>query len=159
MGLPFTSPHPSTTPFFSAFSIPAPLFPPQLRGILVAGGDGGSAPSRMRAFVNRTDVDFDLAQQLPPAQEWGMVEDPSGSTEYQTRPAKFQGVASLTLHFPGNFGGGGSTRIWCAERRTTQRMWGEPPGVWCSCDHGCRATGCKRVCGAAIAQARLLCSE
>lgn len=40
-----------------------------------------------------------------------MVEDPSGSTEYQTRPAKFQGVASLTLHFPANYGAD-RTRIW-----------------------------------------------
>lgn len=40
----------------------------QIRGILVAGGDGGTAPSRMRAYLNRNDVDFDLANQMAPVQ-------------------------------------------------------------------------------------------
>ena len=45
----------------------------RLRGILVAGGSEGRAPTEMRAFVNRNDVDFGLAGELTPVQEWTLV--------------------------------------------------------------------------------------
>ena len=66
----------------------------------------------MRAFINRDDVDFALASELTPVQEWpALVEDPTASVEYATRLSKFQSVSSLTLHFPSN-GGAPRTRIY-----------------------------------------------
>ncbi|KAH7574328.1 hypothetical protein JRO89_XS03G0283100 [Xanthoceras sorbifolium] len=38
-------------------------------------------------------------------QEWEGAENLQGVLEYQTRYSKFQSVASITLHFPENFGG------------------------------------------------------
>jgi hypothetical protein len=64
----------------------------------------------MRAFINRDDVDFSLAAELTPVQEWSLVEDATASVEYATRFSKFQSVSSLTLHFPSN-GGAACTRI------------------------------------------------
>ena len=49
------------------------------------------------------------------------MEDPTGSTEYPTRVAKFQGVSSLTMHFPSNYGGD-CTRLWRAPT-----SWGPLP--------------------------------
>ena len=86
------------------------LFCAQLRGIVVAGGGDGSSPTALRAFINRNDVDFGLASQLAPTQEWSLVDDATASLEYATRYAKFQSVSSVTLHFPSN-GGAPSTRI------------------------------------------------
>ena len=60
-------------------------------------------------FINRDDIDFGLASDLTPVQEWSLVEDPSASVEYTTRVNKFQSVSSLTLHFNG---GAPSTRIY-----------------------------------------------
>ena len=65
----------------------------------------------MRAFINRDDVDFALAEQLAPVQEWSLVPDVSASVEYTTRLTKFQSVSSLTFHFTGN-GGASATRIY-----------------------------------------------
>jgi hypothetical protein len=65
----------------------------------------------MRAFINRDDVDFGLASELAPTQEWTLTEDATASLEYATRFAKFQSVSSLTLHFPRN-GGAPHTRVY-----------------------------------------------
>ena len=64
----------------------------------------------MRAFINRDDIDFDLAGELSPAQEWSLVDDATASLEYTTKLSKFQAVSSLTLYFPSN-GGAPCTRI------------------------------------------------
>jgi len=63
----------------------------------------------MRAFINRDDIDFGLATELTPAQEWSLTEA-SASIEYGTRLNKFQSVSSLTLYFPSN-GGAPCTRL------------------------------------------------
>lgn len=78
---------------------------------MVVSGDDGSAPSRMRAFVNRDELDFETAADLPPTQEWELAPNPHAQLEYQTRFTKFQGVACLTLHFPTCFAGD-STRMY-----------------------------------------------
>jgi hypothetical protein len=98
----------------------------QLRGIVVSGGGGGSSPVAMRAFINRDDVDFSLAAELTPVQEWSLVEDATASVEYATRFSKFQSVSSLTLHFPSN-GGAACTRIFFIGLR------GEARGVLLAC--------------------------
>jgi hypothetical protein len=73
----------------------------QLRGIMVAGGGDGTSPTVMRAFINRDDIDFGMAADLSPVQEFSLTEDATASLEYATKIAKFQSVSSLTLHFNG----------------------------------------------------------
>ena len=85
------------------------------------------------------------------------MEDPSASIEYTTRLAKFQSVASLTLHFPSN-GGGDCTRIHFVGLRGEARDAG---GVCCcpkrrSADNclPCRAGKRARARGAATHRVR-----
>ena len=77
------------------------LSTPQLTGIVVSGAVGES-PTRLRVWTNRDDIDFPLASELPPLQEFSLVEDPTASMEFQTRASKFQCVSSLTLHLSGD---------------------------------------------------------
>ncbi|KAK8970870.1 hypothetical protein KSP40_PGU003477 [Platanthera guangdongensis] len=76
----------------------------KIKSISVIGGAGGASPSKMRAFINRDDIDFSDAQNMQSVQDWELAENLQGLLEYQTRYARFQSVASLTLHFPVNFG-------------------------------------------------------
>ncbi|KAH9534026.1 hypothetical protein CY35_18G085600 [Sphagnum magellanicum] len=76
----------------------------KIKSISIIGGSDGTSPSKMRVFMNRDDIDFSAAADLLPIQEWELAENPHGEIEYLTKYAKFQGVASLTLHFPRNFG-------------------------------------------------------
>lgn len=77
----------------------------KIKSISIIGGEEGRSPSKMRAFINREDLDFSIVGAMSPVQEWELAENFQGELEYQTRYAKFQGVASLILHFPENFGG------------------------------------------------------
>jgi hypothetical protein len=63
-------------------------------------------PREMLAFVNRDDLDFGLAEQLPLAQKWDLMECvPRHETaEYQTKMSKFSSVQHLCLFFKSNFG-------------------------------------------------------
>lgn len=76
----------------------------KIKSICIIGGHEGRSPSKMRAFINREDIDFSNVGDLPPVQEWELAENFQGELEYETRYARFQGVASLILHFPQNFG-------------------------------------------------------
>ncbi|XP_065851550.1 uncharacterized protein [Euphorbia lathyris] len=77
----------------------------KIKSIAIVGGAHGTSPSKMRAFINRDAMDFSDAQSMQAIQEWDLVENLQGVLEYQTRYAKFQGVASITLHFPDSFAG------------------------------------------------------
>ena len=68
---------------------------------MVAGGGDGTSPTLMRAYINRDDIDFGMAAELAPVQEFTLVEDSTASLEYGTRITKFQSVSSLTLYFNG----------------------------------------------------------
>jgi len=61
----------------------------------------------MKVWINREDVDFDVVESMEPVQEWPLVEENPDHdvVEYPTRMAKFNNVRSVTLFFPGNFGG------------------------------------------------------
>jgi len=76
----------------------------KIRSISIVGGADGCGPSSMRVYVNREGMDF-ASCAAPPTQEWQLQENSRGELEYQTRFAKFQGVANLSIHFPSNFGG------------------------------------------------------
>jgi len=77
----------------------------KLKSIVVIGGESGSHPNKMKAYINREDIDFTVTSELKPVQEWDLHEDFKGEIEYTTRAAKFINVSHLTLHFPSNFGG------------------------------------------------------
>ncbi|KAL1914760.1 uncharacterized protein VTP21DRAFT_8018 [Calcarisporiella thermophila] len=76
----------------------------KLRSICIRAGPGEAAPSKMKAFINREDVDFDVADTYDPVQEWELVQNTDEVAEYPTRLTKFTSVRNLTLYFPENFG-------------------------------------------------------
>ncbi|CAN0447979.1 unnamed protein product [Ectocarpus sp. 12 AP-2014] len=77
----------------------------KIRAISVTGGGEGSAPSAMKVFVNRDDIDFGLAQDLPAVQTLEMVRDSGGvEVDYPTKLSKMQNVSDITLFVPSNFG-------------------------------------------------------
>lgn len=78
--------------------------------------DVGSAPEKMKAFVNRDDIDFDSVEDIKCTQEWELVNPLTDGVErevieYRTKMTKFTGVRQLILFFPSNFSGGDVTRI------------------------------------------------
>ncbi|KAG0196884.1 hypothetical protein BGX28_009643 [Mortierella sp. GBA30] len=78
----------------------------KLKSISIRAEPGETAPRKMKAFINRDDLDFDNAESTVPTQDWDLVEDSYGQiAEYNTRVAKFSSIRSLTLFFSENFGG------------------------------------------------------
>ncbi|KAJ3055348.1 hypothetical protein HK097_010774 [Rhizophlyctis rosea] len=81
----------------------------KLKSIAIIGGPGEQAPSKMQAFINREDIDFDTVESTKAEQEWELINPdhlPRGSLpEYPTRIAKFSNLRSITLYFPENYGG------------------------------------------------------
>ncbi|KAH7574324.1 hypothetical protein JRO89_XS03G0282700 [Xanthoceras sorbifolium] len=59
--------------------------------------------STARAFCS--SIAKVLISPMQAIQEWEGAENLQGALECQTRYSKFQSVASITLHFPENFGG------------------------------------------------------
>ncbi|CAM9658370.1 unnamed protein product [Laminaria digitata] len=77
----------------------------KIRAISVNGGADGTAPSTMKVFVNRDDIDFGVAQDLPAVQTLEMVRDSGGvEVDYPTKLSKMQNVSDITLFVPNNFG-------------------------------------------------------
>lgn len=62
-----------------------------IKAISVIGGTDGTSPSKMRAYINRDDLDFAMVNDLTPLQEWDLQEDFRGILEYPTIAAKFKG--------------------------------------------------------------------
>lgn len=78
----------------------------KLKSIAILGFNDSSAPAKMKAFINREDVDFDSVESIHCTQEWDLVETVPRDQmpEYPTRMAKFSNVRNLTLYFPSNYG-------------------------------------------------------
>ena len=57
----------------------------KLTGITVIGGPEGTSPAKMRVFINREDLDFAAVADLPPVQEWELLENHGGQIEYPTQ--------------------------------------------------------------------------
>ncbi|KXZ43574.1 hypothetical protein GPECTOR_86g367 [Gonium pectorale] len=74
---------------------------------VISAGPPGTAPSRMKAFVNRDDLDWAAVAAMPPAQEWELAADGDvrGVVEYPTQVSRFTGVHSLDLVLSGASGG------------------------------------------------------
>ncbi|EGC34268.1 hypothetical protein DICPUDRAFT_79966 [Dictyostelium purpureum] len=76
----------------------------QLKSIIIIGGDGGSAPSKLKAYTNNSNIDFGNIGSFTCAQEWNLHEDFEGAISYSCKPTKFNNMNHLTLYFPTNFG-------------------------------------------------------
>lgn len=77
----------------------------KLHSILIRSSLSDSAPNTLKVFVNRSDLDFSTASELPPTQEFHL----SQTSEIQDVPVKralFGKVQSLTLFFEDNHGQG-----------------------------------------------------
>jgi hypothetical protein len=85
----------------------------KLKSILLRGAETDHAPCKLKVWINRNDLDFEMAESMEPVQEWDLVEDPPHDDviEYQTRMTKFNQVRNITLFFPNNFGEHDVTRI------------------------------------------------
>ncbi|KAG8235733.1 hypothetical protein J437_LFUL016195 [Ladona fulva] len=75
----------------------------KLKGIIVAGRDDESHPSKMRLFKNRPHMTFDDAR-IKADQEFELHHDTQANLEYATKVVTFSSVYHLTIHFPSNFG-------------------------------------------------------
>ncbi|CAJ1439426.1 unnamed protein product [Effrenium voratum] len=78
---------------------------PQITSISVIGGDGGSAPSKVKLYINRDDLDFTTVGDVESTQDVDLVEDFHGAIQFPLRAAKFLSVTSVCLYFPQSFGG------------------------------------------------------
>ena len=82
----------------------------KLKSIMIVGEADGTHPRTMKAWKNVDHLDFDDVEERTPVQSWDLHADPTGALEYNTRISQFQGVHSLTLFFPNNYGSD-TTRI------------------------------------------------
>eukprot|EP00624_Nannochloropsis_granulata_P000262 evm.model.NODE_10932_length_14799_cov_18.808027.4 len=83
----------------------------KLKSINIIGGHAGegTAPTKIKLFMNRDDVDFVNCRELPAAQELELVANAAsmgdgGGIDYPLKVSKFQNVDSLTIFFSENGG-------------------------------------------------------
>ncbi|KAI8354156.1 galactose-binding domain-like protein [Blakeslea trispora] len=76
----------------------------KLRSICLRTDKSDAAPSKMKVFINRDDVDFDVAESYTPTQEFDLVENSDQVVEYGVKVTKFSNIRNITLFFPENFG-------------------------------------------------------
>jgi PITH domain len=66
-----------------------------------------SPPRRIKLFVDRYDLDFETARELPPQQQLELLPThhlPDGTIDYPLRPAgRFQNISVLTIFFMDNY--------------------------------------------------------
>ncbi|KAE8542356.1 hypothetical protein D1P53_001131 [Cryptococcus gattii VGV] len=72
-----------------------------LRSITLKSGPGGHTPREMHLFRDNLGLDFSDASSSSPTQSFDVVPRKEG-VEYQVKAAKFSGLTSLTIFFPGN---------------------------------------------------------
>mmetsp|Transcript_16851 Transcript_16851/g.28920 ORF Transcript_16851/g.28920 Transcript_16851/m.28920 type:complete len:224 (+) Transcript_16851:275-946(+) len=82
----------------------------KLKSFCIIGGANGEAPSKVKLFTNREDLDFEDAQEMPGVQTFELTEDFEGEIDYPVRASKFQNISSLTIYVSENFGAD-STKI------------------------------------------------
>ena len=81
----------------------------RLHSIIIRSPPDESAPSRLKLFLNRDDLDFSAASDLTPVQTLTLPLVPAGSAddtvEIPVKRALFNNVHSLSLFFDENHGG------------------------------------------------------
>ena len=76
-----------------------------INSFCIVGSEKDHSPNKVKIFVNRDDIDFDLARDLTPIHEMDLVEDFVAGIDYPLPPKRFKGVSSITLFIPSNFTG------------------------------------------------------
>ncbi|KAF2102839.1 DUF1000-domain-containing protein, partial [Rhizodiscina lignyota] len=77
----------------------------RLQSILLRSSDSPSAPSTLKVFINRDDLDFSSAEELSATQEFELART-NDIQEYPVKRALFNNTRSLSLFFTENFGQG-----------------------------------------------------
>ena len=66
-----------------------------------------ASPRRVKLFVNREDLDFETARELPPCQQLELLPPHhfvEGTIDYPCRPAgRFQNISSISIYFENNY--------------------------------------------------------
>ncbi|ORY34886.1 PITH domain-domain-containing protein [Naematelia encephala] len=108
-------------PFISSVSI---------RSITLKAGPSGQTPSEVRLFRDRPGLDFSDVESSTPTQVLDILERQE-PVEYQTKAAKFAGVTTLTLFFPGNTSQGDedTTKLFYIGLRGSWKPLPGKPGV------------------------------
>jgi PITH domain len=57
----------------------------KLKAICIVGGQNGTAPSKLRVYINRDDLDFSAVSSMPAVQEWDLQDNSAGLLEYPTQ--------------------------------------------------------------------------
>jgi hypothetical protein len=65
------------------------------------GSASGRAPTTMKLFVNREDMDFSNADEMEPAQTITLAEDTESEIFHPLKPARFNGVHTLHIYLFG----------------------------------------------------------
>ncbi|GLD98681.1 hypothetical protein PINS_up007398 [Pythium insidiosum] len=93
-----------------------------IKSICIAGGEDGAHPKSVKLFINREDIDFSNASELPAQQRLELVEDLAGEIDYPLQVRKFQGVSSLTI-FVEDSTGGDDTKIYYIGLKGESKKW------------------------------------
>jgi hypothetical protein len=75
----------------------------KLHSLLIRTSNSSSAPQTLKVFINRDDIDFSLASDLSPTQEFSLSQT-SEIQDISVKRALFGKVQSLTLFMEDNYG-------------------------------------------------------
>ena len=70
-----------------------------IKSMKLIGGEDGTAPNKIKLYVNKTNPDFDLLESTP-THQIDTIENPDGSLSYNLPQHKFGAVWNLTLIVP-----------------------------------------------------------
>ena len=72
--------------------------PCRIKSLCVSNGLGGGAPSAVRLFASRDDLDFSSVGDATPDQVLSLAEDPTADVWHPLKQVRFGSASSLTLH-------------------------------------------------------------
>jgi hypothetical protein len=77
----------------------------KVKAIIIIGGEGGTAPSKVKLYKDVEAVDINILEDKKPIQTLDLAEEnPKGELEYLVNITKFNNVSNLVLGFDENFG-------------------------------------------------------
>lgn len=77
----------------------------KVKSFCVGGGDGGKEPTNCRLFINKDTIDFSNVADTVETDDVDLAADPVGEIWHPIKPAKYNNVRSLTMHFTDSGGG------------------------------------------------------
>jgi len=76
----------------------------KLKAFSLGSGPEGSGPCKIKAFINRDDIDFDNVNDMTPVQSWELAVGNPPDAEHLFKVSKFSRVRLLTLFVDTNHG-------------------------------------------------------